>query len=120
MAVPFKQKIMSLLFVMMSMMPLALSLTVNIIVLYDTVGDEADRTDISKLYPVWENYVNNKTTTDKTYPFNITVEAFETASNCSKVASVLETRLSSVTQPKITAIVAEGDNCESGKKKSVC
>eukprot|EP00596_Hydrurales_sp_CCMP1899_P000224 CAMPEP_0119053544 /NCGR_PEP_ID=MMETSP1177-20130426/74495_1 /TAXON_ID=2985 /ORGANISM="Ochromonas sp, Strain CCMP1899" /LENGTH=1024 /DNA_ID=CAMNT_0007033523 /DNA_START=272 /DNA_END=3346 /DNA_ORIENTATION=- len=90
------------------------SINVNVMVLYDTIGDEANRTDIHKLAPVWESYINNKTQTDATYPFTITVEAYETASDCQRVNSTLVNRLSNASLPRITTIVAEGDNCARG------
>jgi hypothetical protein len=77
-------KIMSLFIIIMSTMPFTFSLHVNIMVLYETIGEEANRTDIHKLAPVWESYINNKTQTDKTYPFSISVESFETASDCQR------------------------------------
>jgi hypothetical protein len=84
-------------------------------VLYTSIGSQANRTDIRLLAPVWESYVNNKTTFDSSWPFNITVETFETTSECEMIATIMETRLNDWTLPNITAIVAEGDNCGSGK-----
>jgi hypothetical protein len=111
------RKILSLvIIVIMSITPLSLSLDVNIMVLYTSIGTEANRTDIRDLAPVWERYINNKTTFDSTWPFNITVETFETASDCERITTIMETRFNDLTLPNITAIVAEGDNCGSGKE----
>jgi hypothetical protein len=91
------------------------ALHVNVMILYTSIGNRANITSIRQLAPIWEAHVNNNSIHDPTWPFNISVETFETASDCNLIASMMKTRLSDRTLPNITAIVAEGDNCGSGK-----
>lgn len=89
----------------------SLRVHVNVMVLYSSIGKLANMTNIRQLAPIWELHMNNKSIYDSKWPFDISVETFEIATDCEVISTVMLTRLNDRTQPNITAIVAEGDYC---------
>lgn len=72
-------------------------INVHVMVLYTSIGSKANFTHIRELAPVWEDHVNSKSG----WPFNVTVETYETASNCLFISSHMQTRLNNKTMPNI-------------------
>jgi hypothetical protein len=89
-------------------------LNVHVMVLYTSIGSEANYSYIRELAPLWEDHVNSQAQ----FPFKVTVEMYETASNCTLISTIMERRLRDNTLPNITAIVTEGDECYSGALSS--
>lgn len=89
----------------------SLHVHINVMVLYSSIGKLANMTNIQQLAPIWELHMNNKSIYDSKWPFDISVETFEIATDCEVISTVMLARLNDRTQPNITAIVAEGDYC---------
>lgn len=89
-------------------------LNIHVMVLYTSQGIAANFSHIRELAPIWESHINSKSK----WPFNITVETYETASDCELISSIMKTRLNDTTRAPITAIVAEGDECGTGSLSS--
>jgi hypothetical protein len=75
--------------------------TIHIMVLFSTQGSYANVSDYRTVFPRWQQYVNDKYITDKSWPFNISLEHTDVQSNISFINSVMEKRLSSTTLPGI-------------------
>jgi hypothetical protein len=91
---------------------------IRIMALYNRKGDMANYTEMHLLAPLWEQYVNNKSLHDPSFPFNVTVDSFDGETNCSLINHIMETRIKDPSYPRVDAIIAEGDNCGPGTESA--
>ena len=84
--------------------------TANIIVFYASSGAYANSSNALFLGKFWANHLSNKLLTSPGWPFNATIEFFDTMSNTGRVSAYCLSRFANKKLPNVTAVLGPFGN----------